>query len=69
MREPATATLSVLPWPTIGDLDDLVEQVEGVGRDAMLLMPEHRDGWYVGGRQIGEADCFVGQFNANDAGS
>ncbi|MCW2937799.1 MAG: hypothetical protein JWN00_784 [Actinomycetia bacterium] len=51
------------------DFHGQVEEIEGFGRDAVTFVAEDGDRTGTGGRQVGEPDCFLGQFDAHDVGA
>jgi hypothetical protein len=51
------------------DLDALVQQRQCVRRDAGRLVAQYDDRSFFGGRQVGETDGFVGEFDADHLGA
>ncbi len=49
------------------DFHGYIEQVDCLGWDAGLLVPEHGDSALAGGGQLSQPECFVGEFDPDDA--
>jgi hypothetical protein len=48
------------------DLYGHIEQVDGLRRDAGLLVPQHGDSALPGRWQVGQPDCFLSELDPDD---